>query len=261
MAHFLVCDSPKGRGFSRSKMAMKRLLTTLASAAENLALDEALLDHCDEPALHGGVLRLWELPRMAVVMGRGSPRSQEVNLERCATLQMEVVRRSSGGLGIVTGPGCLMYSVVLSYAEFPELRQLDAVHDFVLDRIVSALSEETTEVSRQGTSDLVWQGKKFSGNSLRCKKNGVLYHGTLLYDFPLSLVSELLHHPPREPEYRQKRSHDEFITNLPIGQTKLIAAMERAFPTSEELMEWPREAVMELMATRYGVASWHEGRD
>ena len=44
----------------------------------------------------------------------------------------------------------------------------------------------------QGTSDLAIGDLKFSGNSARCRRRWLLYHGTLLYDFPLSLVAQCL---------------------------------------------------------------------
>ena len=46
-------------------------------------------------------------------------------------------------------------------------------------------------VARRGTSDLAIGELKFSGNSVRCKRDTLLYHGTMLYDFDLSLIDEL----------------------------------------------------------------------
>ncbi len=240
---------------------MKRLQITLKTAAENLALDEALLDLCDAAdSQEPGFLRHWELPHFAVVMGRGSHYQTELNVPRCEELGVEVVRRSSGGLAIMAGPGCLMYSVALPYARYPQLRDLDTAHRFILDRIVAALSDELSDVTREGTSDLVWRGRKFSGNSLRCKRNALLYHGTLLYDFPLETIGQVLNHPPREPSYRNQRVHGDFITNLPLGREQLFSALDGAFPTMEVTRDWPQEQVRDLMESRYGQASWHQGR-
>ena len=55
---------------------MKLLDLTLPDAAENLALDEALLD---EFAACGDVLRLWEAERPAVIIGRASRWATEVD--------------------------------------------------------------------------------------------------------------------------------------------------------------------------------------
>ena len=58
---------------------------TLASPAENLALDEALLDEAESSPLPLESLRLWESPQPLVVVGRNSHFEQEVRLAECRT--------------------------------------------------------------------------------------------------------------------------------------------------------------------------------
>ena len=43
---------------------------------------------------------------------------------------------------------------------------------------------------------------------------GLLLHGTLLHSLDLEMVEACLLHPPREPDYRARRSHRDFITTL-----------------------------------------------
>src|SRR5262245_19091088 len=80
---------------------------TLPDLADNLALDEALLLAAEErPA--GGVLRLWEWPRPAVVLGAGCPLAQDVDEAACTAASVPVLRRASGGGTVLLGPGCLL---------------------------------------------------------------------------------------------------------------------------------------------------------
>ena len=175
---------------------MQLLDLTLDTAAENVAFDEALLDAAEaNPLAHGEVLRLWQPSEMMVVVGSSSRLADEVDLDACAKHDVPVLRRSSGGAAILTGPGCLMYAVVLSYQQRPELRPIDQAHQFVLDTIAAALNQKAPGISRAGISDLVLGNKKFSGNSLRCKRNYFLYHGTLLHRFPLETISQFLKLP------------------------------------------------------------------
>jgi hypothetical protein len=96
------------------EISMQLLSLTLPTPAENVALDEALLDEAQAGAAEAGeVLRLWEAPRPFVVIGRSSRIAEEVNL--AAASAWTVIRRCSGGAAVVAGPGCLMYAVVLSY--------------------------------------------------------------------------------------------------------------------------------------------------
>lgn len=242
---------------------------TLESPAKNLALDEALLDEAEQSDQPCELLRLWESSLPMVVVGRSSQVSEEVNLDACQARGVSVLRRTSGGAAIVAGPGSLMYAVVLSYELRPALRSLDEAHRFVLETQLSALRALVPHGVRRGTSDLVMHvgegsgaaatERKFSGNSVRCKRRHVLYHGTLLYDFDLRLIDELLLMPPRQPEYRQGRPHNAFVANLPAGREAIRQALVStwAATTADATWQWPRERVEQLVATRYGLDDWN----
>jgi lipoate-protein ligase A len=261
---------------------MQRLMLTLETPAANLALDEALLDLAEATGPAAEFLRIWESPRPIVVVGRSSRVHQEVDEAACRERGIPILRRSSGGAAIVTGPGCLMYSVVLSYSERPQLRDLTRAHAFVLDRLADALRPRLLSIARQGTSDLALAAdirnplpdphplgeglgegtlalplRKFSGNSLRAKRSHFLYHGTLLYDFDLSLIAACLRSPPRQPAYRGSRDHADFVANLPLPKPDVEAAVCAAWPTSGELADWPRDRVEQLVHERYGLDEWN----
>jgi lipoate-protein ligase A len=234
---------------------------TLPTAAENLALDEALLDEAEESAAPRETLRLWEAAEPLIVVGRNSEVAKEVDVDLCRGRGIPILRRASGGCAIVAGPGCLMYSLVLSYELRPELRMLDAAHRFVLGTIAEALRPLIGHVAREGTSDLaLGAGRKFSGNSLRCRRGAFLYHGTLLYDFALDLIDECLKMPPRQPDYRQNRPHASFVANVPLGAATLRLALISAWRANRSTRDWPRERVGELVATRYGRREWNVKR-
>lgn len=243
---------------------MQLLELTLPSAAENLALDEALLETAEaafdgrSPHQSAETLRIWEPREYMVVVGSSSRMAEEVNLEPCQASGVPVLRRASGGCAIVAGPGCLMYSVVLGYRNRAHLRSIDQAHRYVLDAIAGALNQTTgLTVKRDGISDLVWNDRKVSGNSLRCKRNYFLYHGTLLYDFELSQVSSLLKIPQRQPEYRRQRSHDDFIANLPVGADTLRQALIAAFQATDATTSWPVELTARLAQEKYARDDWN----
>jgi lipoate-protein ligase A len=251
---------------------MLRLDLTLPTPAENLALDEALLDQAEHENSAAEFIRLWESPQPIVVLGRSSRWEHEVDESACSARQIPILRRSSGGAAIVAGPGCLMYAVVLSYKLRPELRDIRRAHAFALDRSAASLCGLGFPVARAGTSDLImgnpltdfsslrtpYSGlKKFSGNSLRAKRTHLLYHGTLLYSFDLALIEMCLRTPPRQPEYRGARSHADFVTNLPIGRGDLLRAVDAAWPASGQLHDWPAAQVAKLVAERFSHESWN----
>jgi lipoate---protein ligase len=238
---------------------MQRLNLTLPTPAENVALDEALLDWAEEGSADREVLRVWESPEPLVVAGRSSRVAQEINTGFCNAQRIPIVRRSSGGAAIVAGPGCLMYAVVLSYETRPELRDISRAHAFVLDQLATAISDCGAEAARAGTSDLVLAGRKISGNSLRAKRNHFLYHGTLLYNFDLSLIASSLLTPPRQPDYRKAREHLDFVINAPLTRQQLIEALDVAWPTTSELIDIPMARVKDLVESRFSQSTWNYG--
>lgn len=239
---------------------MKLLDLTLASPAENIALDEALLDAAEADEQNDEVLRLWEPARSMVVIGRSSRVAEEVDLPACDAAGVPVLRRASGGAAIVTGPGCLMYGLILRYAGRENLRMLDQAHQDVLGAIATAIADVVPGVKHVGICDLIIGNRKFSGNSVRCKRDHLLYHGTLLYAFDLPLVQRLLRMPPRQPEYRAGRAHEQFVTNLSVSVVDLRRALIAGFAATEPLIEWPRERTERLVAERYSQAAWNYAR-
>lgn len=228
--------------------------------ADDLAIDEALLEQAEHRGQPMEVLRLWEPLRPAVVMGRSSSVEREVNLGECRRRGVPIVRRSSGGAAVVIGPGCLMYSVVLSYRLRPALRAIDLAHRYVLAKVAGALRPLVSDVDLRGTSDLALAQRKISGNSVRCKRDHLLYHGTLLYDFPLELLSACLTMPPRQPEYREGRGHLDFVTNVPVSPDALRSALRAAWQADEPYEHWPAQRARQLASEKYSQHAWTFGR-
>ncbi len=238
-------------------ICMQLLSLSLPTAAENVALDEALLETAEAAPNPYEVLRLWTTPAPAVVVGRASKVAGEVNLDACRAADVPVIRRCSGGCAIVAGPGCLMYSLVLSFENYPSATNADGVNQLVLQRIIAAIAAFKPDVGLNGSSDLTLGVRKFSGNSIRLRRRHVLFHGTLLHDFDLSLVSQLLNTPPREPDYRSGREHADFITNLHIPAGELTQSIIMQWAPESTLHDWPEAKTAELVREKYSQDDWN----
>ena len=242
----------------RENIQMHYLELTLPTIAENLALDEALLDEADAGLYTDETLRLWESPDYAVIVGRSSRLDLEVNRHACRRMGVPVLRRVSGGAAVVIGPGCLLYAVVLNTSKRLELRSISHVHRFVLGRLAVAIQAQLPMVSAQGICDLTLLGQKVSGNSVRMKRNCVLYHGTLLYNFPLKMIGTLLTMPPRTPDYRGGREHGKFVANLPIGRDELRQSLRTIWQAEVERTTWPTAETARHVTERYSQSKWNE---
>jgi lipoate-protein ligase A len=225
---------------------------------ESLALDEALLEEAHEGITAGTVVRTWMAAEPTVVLGSSSRVEEEVDLAACEAAAVRVVRRPSGGLTVMLGPGCLMWTVVTHHPAGPPA--IDAIHAAMLDPLCAAVQAAGRPVARRGSSDLALPmdgaALKVSGNAMRVRRHGVLYHGTLLDDFDLDLIGRMLKHPPREPDYRASRPHGAFLANLGLGTARLTAAVREAFGATMVRSDWPRDRVARLARERYADATW-----
>lgn len=228
---------------------------TLPTDVDNLALDEALLLEA-EAGRGGEVLRLWEWPEPAVVLGAGGRVADDVNEAACAADGVPILRRASGGGTVLLGRGCLLFSLVLSYERAAALREISHSYRYILGAVGAALLEFHPGIEFAGTSDLAAAGRKFSGNSQQRKRHYLLHHGTLLYDFPLAHIGRYLHPPARQPDYRRHRPHAEFVMNLAATAAALKDRLRAAWQAADALIDWPEAEVRRLVREKYAAPEW-----
>lgn len=240
---------------------MFQMLDDFTDPADHLALDEAILmrDSADLGSFQPWeILRVWEFMQPVVVAGRSSRIREEIDVDYCQAMMIPILRRCTGGASVVAGPGCLMYSVVLDHAVHEGLRKIDAAHQHVMSRVLAAVQQQLPSATLQGICDLTWQNRKCSGNSLRVTRDRILYHGTVLYDFDLAMLSRCLLTAPRQPDYREGRDHATFVTNVPVNSTKLAAHLVDKFEVRERVDAKDLQSqVLKLREQRYESQKWH----
>lgn len=205
---------------------------TRSTPAENLTVDEELLEEVDANP-HPGCLRVWEQPSYAVIVGRSNAIEREVDVAACTADDVPILKRCSGGGAVVLGPGCLCYSLILPLTEEHRSLGVSKVTAEIMRRLAVALSRPEAPVSVAGISDLVIGERKFSGNSQRWRKQALLHHGTVLYDFDLERVAHYLTFPSRVPEYRSARGHREFVGNFEMPRVEIISRLCAAWSARE----------------------------
>ena len=151
-----------------------------------------------------------------------------------------------------------MYALILSLDARPHLRMVDQAHRQVLGWLSQALGHLAPGLRCGGTSDLVWNNRKLSGNSLQLKRRSMLYHGTLLcQSFPLASVAQLLHMPPRQPDYRASRNHVDFLTQFPCSTTEIRQSLLAHWKPATQRDQFPQALVQQLVDEKYSQAEWN----
>jgi len=226
--------------------------------AENLAIDEVLLDQC-EAGTGGETLVFWEPRETFVVVGYANKVATEVNAPACEKKGIPIFRRCSGGGTVVQMPGGLNYSLILRITETGPTRNITAANQFIMEKNRAAIARlvPAAEVSVRGHTDLCLGDVKFAGNSQRRRKHFLLFHGTLLLNCDLKLISELLQMPSLQPDYRASRPHSDFVTNLNLPAAQVKAALAKEWNVDEEVKQVPLEEISKLAREKYSTREWN----
>jgi lipoate---protein ligase len=239
--------------------ALQFLDGSLGSPAADLAGDEALLEACESGTLGTrGILRIWEPAQPYIVLGYANRVRDEVNLEAASAAEVPIYRRCSGGGSVLQNIGCLNYSLILPMSYDPALESITQTNCFIMQRHRDAIGAIIGQrVWIQGYTDLTFGDKKFSGNSQRRKLRWVLFHGTFLLSCDFELMERVLLSPPRQPDYRNKRRHSEFLVCLPCAPEQIRSHLREIWNATSILKGFPEATVRRLVDERYTRGEWN----
>jgi lipoate-protein ligase A len=203
------------------------------SVEANLAIDEQFAQSASQTGKR--TVRLWWGGRPTIVLGCGDKPDLALNLDECRKRGIDWVKRVTGGGTVLQTSGVFNYSYT---APDSGLMDMDRVFRQGADLVVKALAQFGISARQRGISDVAVGNLKISGNAQARKWRAVLLHGTLLVDIDRELMEAVLKHPSKEPDYRDGRSHSEFIVTLnDIGVFAGAAQLEHAFASAVEIFE------------------------
>lgn len=178
--------------------------------------------------------RVFEPERTEVVLGRACKQDEDVIAAHCAADGVPVFRRAGGGGTVVLCRGVVVVSAAgRTDTPFALKEHMISVNK----RIIRALEGIGVRgLAVRGISDIAIGDRKILGASLHKRQHNVLYQGSLLVSCDIRLFERYLAHPGREPDYRAKRPHIEFVTTLSDegcrqGVPEIVRAIAREMET------------------------------
>ncbi|UCH94219.1 MAG: lipoate--protein ligase family protein [Candidatus Aminicenantes bacterium] len=155
---------------------------------------------------------IWEPEYLCIVLGQSNQPDQSVYAERAAVDGVPVYKRPSGGETVVLSPKTLVISILKREIGLRSPRLYFSAYN---EKIIQALRGlGVKNLSAKGISDICIGDQKILGSSIYRDKDRVFYHGVLNRAESVDLIERYLKHPLREPEYRDGRSHRDFVTSL-----------------------------------------------
>ncbi|UCH89396.1 MAG: lipoate--protein ligase family protein [Thermoplasmata archaeon] len=239
--------------------------------AYTMAVDEAILlsrvrkdnnGNAPEATLH-----LYSRDPPAISLGYFQKVDDEVHIELCKQLGIQILRRGSGGGAIYTDSKQLIYGLVIPGQN---LGTIQNSFSMISQGIIETLKLFGLIGELKGLNDVVIGDKKISGCAQTRKGNIILQHGTFMMELDASKISQIL--TPSTTKFRDKVSTDvcsrlTCLANI-LGYTpshkdvknKLIQGFENAFNvkiTIGTLTEQENVLVEELLERKYHNQQWN----
>lgn len=239
--------------------------TQTHSAAMNMALDEACLNHIAEGTVQP-TIRFYRWQPSAISIGYFQNLTREVDLNACDELGVDIVRRQTGGGAVYHDyEGELTYSVIAPMDIFP--KNIIESYKEICGWVMKGLENVGIESHFIPINDIISGQKKVSGNAQTRKKGILLQHGTILYKVDVKKMFSLLKVPDEKIRDKMIAAVEDRVTSIhdinpTIDFSHLEQAMMESFLEGKEYQvgEWSHSEVIsarKLAETKYALEEWN----
>jgi len=236
------------------------LLDSTLDPSVNLGVEEAIV-RSRRDDLCQNTLRIWRNDR-SVILGCNSNVQDEVNMHVCKRIGIRVLRRTSGGGAVYHDLGNINYSVVMKEKHVNPNHDILDVYGMFAKAILNGLALLNVKAEFQHPNSILLNGKKISGMAQHRFYNVILFHGTLLVNSDLELLSSTLLNPKHEVTTISREGLG-CPSNEAIEEA-IIAGFRRTLQIQFDIgtvTPYESRLAEELVAMKYGTEKWNFGSD
>ena len=202
---------------------IRALETGYNNAAMNMAIDEALMENID----HAPILRIYGWRPAAVSIGYFQSIKEEIDLEKCSRMGVDVIRRLTGG-------GAVLHEMELTYSfitkQYPQ--NIMESYRWICEAVVTSMKRLGFDASFVPLNDIVVNGKKVSGSAQTRRKGVLLQHGTLLLGADVDKMFCVLKVPSEKVKDKIIKDVKERVTSLSgITFEEMASSLKTSFAT------------------------------
>ena len=195
----------------------------------------------------------WEI--QGVVIGKNQVIENEVNLQYLKEHHINVYRRPTGGGCVYADHRNTMFSIITKRAN------KEFTFKTYLSKIIDAMKLLDVNIEFSGRNDLLFEGKKISGNAFLQNKYGMLMHGTFLYDCDLETMVRAITPSDEKLVSKGIDSVRSRVTNLKpylkgLSQEQLIKHFENTLTNQTYHLSNEEVEIIKDMAKKYESKDW-----
>ncbi|WP_428561248.1 MAG: lipoyl protein ligase domain-containing protein [Solidesulfovibrio sp. DCME] len=200
------------------------------TAAENMALDEVLLELKGEGADVPNTLRFLQFSPRAVLVGFHQSVAEEVRVSYCRANGIDINRRITGGGGLLFDESQIGWEIICDKAFFDLVVPTDRLFRELCRPVVAALRAMGIDARFRPRNDIEVAGRKLSGTGGTDHEGAFLFQGTLLTDFDVETMLKSLRIPVEKLKAKEVDSVKKRVTCLAweLGRAPEPAAVKAA---------------------------------
>jgi lipoate-protein ligase A len=239
----------------------------------NMAVDEAICRLRSRGA-SPNTIRLYRWKPSAVSIGYFQILEQEVDVEACRRLGVDIVRRMTGGGAVYHAyEGEVTYSVIVDEGHPNIPHDIIKSYEVICGGVVEALNMLGLKAAFRPINDIDVGGRKISGNAQTRRWGVVLQHGTILVDADVRTMFTVLRVSKEKISDKLIKSAEERVTTIrrELGRClsfeEVADALKEAFPRAlgvevyQGLLSGEERSLAErLSREKYSNPSWVRSR-
>jgi len=191
-----------------------RLLDTYKrSAAENMALDEVLLELKSQERIPH-TLRFLQFSKPTILVGHHQSVEEEVRLDYCRMKGIEINRRLTGGGALYWGKKELGWEIYISKTDLRIPSKIEDLYRRMGEAAALGLRHLGVQAHFRPRNDIEINGRKISGMGGTELSGAILFQGTVLIDFDVDEMLRALRIPTEKLQAKEIESVKERVTCL-----------------------------------------------
>lgn len=204
------------------------------SAAENMALDDAILE-LRSKGLIPNTVRFLQFKPHCVLVGYHQVVEHEVRVDFCTKANIQINRRLTGGGAIYFDESSLGWEIIAS-KEWLGSFNIEKVYRILCEGVIAGLSALGIEASFRPKNDVEVNGRKICGTGGTERDDAFLFQGTLLIDFNVETMVRALRIPVKKLKDKEIASVRDRVTCLrrELGFLPRLDEVKRALKSGIE---------------------------